>query len=191
MNLIVAIPVVAVICLAGGVDAQHPNRPAAKPSVVHPEKLERTPQRAPQKEERRQEKNGPGSAEHLAKLLKLSPDQRNKALSSLPPERRMQIEKRLSDYQKLPEPQRATALDRLRRMQSLPPQKQAQVRASLQKLTALPPPRHALVQKQINQMKALSDSDRSALVNSEEFRSKFTPAEQQMIEDIALVTPQN
>ena len=76
-------------------------------------------------------------------------------------------------------------------MQSLPPQKQQQVRASVQKLTALPQPRHRMVQRQINQMKVLSDADRRALMNSEEFRSKFTPSEQQIIEDICLVTPQN
>jgi len=134
---------------------------------------------------------GPGSAENLSKLLKLSPEQRNKALSALPPDRRAMIEKRLDDYQQMPEPQRARALERLRRMQSLPQQKQNQVRASTKKFVELPQPRHGLVQKQLNQLRPLADDDRRALMNSEEFRSKFTPAEQQMIEDIALVTPQN
>jgi hypothetical protein len=66
----------------------------------------------------------------------------------------------------------------------------AQVRASVTKLQALPAPRHAIVQRQINQMRPMTDVDRSALMNSEEFRSKFTPAEQQIIADISLVTPQ-
>jgi len=134
---------------------------------------------------------GPGSAENLSRLLKLSPEQRNKALSSLPPVRRAQIEKRLNDYQQMPEPQRARALERLRRMQSLPPQKQQQVRASSKMFLELPEPRHKLVQRQIGQLRPLSDADRRALMNSDEFRSKFTPSEQQMIEDICLVTPQN
>jgi hypothetical protein len=133
---------------------------------------------------------GPGSAENQSKLLKLSPEQRNKALSALPPGRRAMIEKRLNDYQQMPEPQLARALEHLRRMQSLPPQKQNQVRASTKKFVELPQPRHGLVQKQLNQLRPLADDDRRALMNSEEFRSKFTPAEQQMIEDIALVTPQ-
>jgi hypothetical protein len=184
MRLTVAIPVVlAAVCLAGGANAQHVTRPAAKPPASRPMRPERPPQK-PAGE-------GPGSVENLKRLLKLSPEQRKKALEELPPARREVIEKRLNDYQKMPEPERAKAFDRLSRMQSLPPQKQQQVRASVQKLTALPQPRHGVVQRQINQMKVLSDADRSAVMNSEEFRSKFTPSEQQIIEDICLVTPRS
>ena len=196
MTLHVAIPVLAVFCLADDLSAraQHAAKTAAPRPAAAANRSDRTAtakvDRQIQKQERRAG-SGPGSAEHLAKLLTLSPDQRKKALGSLPPDRRTQIEKRLNDYQNMPEPERAKALDRLRRMQSLPPQKQVQVRASVRHLTELAPPRHALVQRQINQLKPLSDDDRSALVNSEEFRSKFTPAEQQIIADIALVTPRN
>jgi Protein of unknown function (DUF3106) len=193
MKLSVAIPVLTVVCLTGYADAQHVSRPPAKPPAVRPQR----PERPPQKAEARPDaglgsaEKGPGSAENLAKLLKLSPDQRNKALSGLPPARRAVIEKRLNDYQQMPEKQRAMALQRLRRMQSLPPQKQQQVRASSKGFLELPEPRRGLVKKQLNQLRPLSDADRLALMNTEEFRSKFTPAEQQMIEDICLVTPQN
>jgi hypothetical protein len=191
MKLTAAIPVLVAACLAGDALAQHANRPAAKPPAsTRPLRPEHPPQKSEPTGEPRGER-GPGAAENLAKLLQLSPEQRNKALSSLPPARRTQIEKRLNDYQQMPEPQRARALDRLRRMQSLPPQKQQHVRASVQKLTALPEPRHKLVQRQINQLRPLSDADRLAMMNTEEFRSKYTPAEQQMIEDICLVTPRN
>jgi DNA-directed RNA polymerase subunit F len=136
-----------------------------------------------------QPENRPGSAEYMAKLLKLPPDQRNRALSGLPPARRTQIEQRLNEYLKKPADERARDLEHLRRMQSLPPQKQNQVRASLRNLAALPQPRQRVVRQQINQLRPLSDTDRMALMNTEEFRNKFTPSEQQMIEDISLVTP--
>ena len=186
MKLTAAISVLAAICLVRIADAQHVTRPPAKPPSNRPAR----PQPPPERPEANHE-IGPGAASNLEKLLKLSPEQRNKALSSLPPGRRAQIEKRLNDYQQMPERERVRALDRLRRMQSLPPQKQAQVRASSKRFLELPQPRHGLVQKQLNQLRPLSDSDRRAVMNSEEFRSKYTPAEQQMIEDICLVTPQN
>jgi hypothetical protein len=190
MRLTVTIPILTAVCLAADVDAQHVTRPPAKPPATRPQRPDHPPQKADAKVEGNVE-TGPGSSDNLARLLKMSPEQRNKALSGLPPARRNMIEKRLNDYQKMPEQERARALDRLRRMQSLPPQKQQQVRASIQKLTTLPDPRHGLVQKQINHLRPLSDADRRAMMNSEEFRSKFTPAEQQMIEDICLVTPRN
>jgi len=190
MNLTVTLPILAAVCLAVDTHAQHVNRPAAKPPASRPQRPDRPERPAPKAEPKGRPAVGPGSAENLSKLLKLSPDQRTKALSSLPPARRTQIEKRLNDIQKMPAPEQANALEHLRRMQSLPSQKQQQVRASLRKLAELPQPRQGMVRRQIKQMRALSDVDRRALMNTEEFRSKFTPAEQQMVEDISLVTPQ-
>lgn len=199
MRLGVAIPFVAAVCITAA-DAENPNRPAAKPPAptpqvradrpANPKKEEKREARREAKQEGKRE-NNPGSAEYLAKLLKLDSDQRTKALASLPPARRKIIEKKIDEYQKMPEVERARNLDRLRRMQSLPPQRQAQVRQSLQKRQGLPPQRLQVVQRQINQMRSLSDVDRDAVMNSEEFRSKFTPAEQQIIADICLVTPRN
>ncbi len=194
MKLTVFIPVIAVICLAGQAAGQHVTKPAPKPPAVRPQRTEWPPQNEPPAARpgaAAARDVGPGSVENLIKLLKLSPEQRNKALSSLPPARRAQMEKRLNDLQKMPAPERARSLEHLRRMQSLPPHKQQQVRASVQKLTTLPEPRRKLVNRQINQLRSLSDADRRAMMNTEEFRSKFTPSEQQMIEDICLVTPQS
>ena len=187
MKLTSAIPVFAAFCLAYDVSGQHVNRPPAKPPAARPQR----PERPPEKEKMAaNQENNPGSVENLRKLLKMTPDQRNKALGALKPARRTQIEQRLNDYQKMPPEQLARALDRLNRMQSLSPQKQQQVRQATAQFNALPQPRHALVNRQLNQMRPLADADRRAVMNSEEFRSKFTPAEQQMIEDLSLVTPQ-
>lgn len=187
MKLIASIPFLVAIYLATAAQAQHVAKPAPKPPAAGPQRTSPPPQA---NRPRPAGENGPGSAENLAKLLKLSPEQRNKYLSALPPARRAMIEKRLNDYQKMPEPDRVRALERLRRMQSLPPQKQNQVRASSKKFLELPQPRRGLVNREINQLRPLSDIDRRAMMNTEEFRSKFTPAEQQMIDDICLVTPQ-
>ena len=210
MKLIAAIPVFAAVCLVSGADAQHVTRPATTSIAVRPQLAEPQPQKqGPQKQEKKaaqppekakakpqetpktkpanSNEGGPASPQNLEKLLKLTPNERTKALSSLPPARREQILAKLNDYQKIPPQRRARNLERLQRLQPLPPHKQAQVRASINRFATLPPPRHQFMQKQLNQMQGLSDSDRRALMNSEEFRSKFTPSEQQMIEDISLI----
>ena len=195
MKLLAASPLFIAVCLVSAADAQHATKPAAHPAAVLPPRPEPAPQKPEKKQEKATQKNspyaGPASPQNLDRLIKLSPTERNKALSSLPPGRRAQIEAKLIEYQKIPPQQRARNLERLQRLRTLPPQKQAQVRASISRFATLPAPRHQVVQKQLNQMIGLSDSDRRALMNSEEFRSKFTPSEQQMIEDISLVTPRS
>jgi hypothetical protein len=186
MKLTVAIPVIAAVCLVSAADAQKVTKPpAAHAPAAHAQR----PETPPPKPRQDTPEGGPASPQNLEKLLKLSPEQRDKALSSLPPGRRNQILAKLENYQKVPPQQRARELDRLQRLQTLPPQKRSQVRASLQKLQTIPQPRHQQIQRQINQLRDLPDSDRRALMNSEEFRSKFTPSEQQMIEDIMVITP--
>jgi hypothetical protein len=185
MKLTVAIPVLAAVCLVSAAGAQKATKQPAHSPVAAKVQPDVRPPKPPQD----LREGGPASPQNLEKLLKLTPEQRDKALSSLPPARRTQILAKLENYQKIPPQQRARELDRLQRLQTLPPQKRAQVRASLQKLQGVPQPRHQQIQKQINQLKVLPDSDRRALMNSEEFRSKFTPSEQQMIEDILVITP--
>jgi mRNA-degrading endonuclease RelE of RelBE toxin-antitoxin system len=191
MNLKTAIPVIAAVYLASHAAGQkggHPQNhtaPAARP----PQNPKREPQNA--QSGKLQQAEPPGSPAALEKLLNLSPEARNKALSSLPPQRRAQIEQKLDEWQKRPPEQRARELARYQLMHSLPAPTKQQVRASLKQLSELPQPRRALVNQQIRRLAPLSDTDRRALMSSEEFRSKFTPAEQQMIADISLITPKN
>jgi len=204
MNSIGAIPIFVAVCLCGPmVGQQRAKTPPPPPAAARPPAPR--PQQQTQRPNSQAQKNGPrangkaapgetiqaGTPVGLERLTKLTPDQRNRALASLPPARREKIEQQLADYQRMKPEERAKVLDRYNRMQALPPQKQRQVRASIQQFAALPQPRKALVGKQLKMMKGLSESDRRTLMNSEEFRNKFTASEQQMIEDIALVTPQD
>lgn len=183
MKLIAAIPVLAAVCLVSAANAQKVTRPQKTPAAPHSQQsAPLVTQTHPPNSD-----NPSASPQYLERLLKLTPEQRNKALSSLPPPRRAQILAKLDNYQKIPPQQRAMELVLLQRLQKLPPQKRGEVRASLKKFQAVPQPRHRQIQAQINQMKNLSDADRRALMNSEEFRSKYTPAEQQIIGDVALV----
>lgn len=186
MNLIAAIPVIVAVCLVSASDAQKVTRPQKAPAAAHTQPVVPSPVPpvvAPPKKKFSES----ASPEYLEKLLRLTPEQRNRALSSLPAPRRTQILEKLDNYQKIPPQQRARELDRYQRLQKLPPQKRAEVRAALLKFKDVPDPRHKQIQKQINQMSTLTDSDRLALMNSEEFRSKYTPAEQQMIGNISLI----
>jgi len=86
---------------------------------------------------RKAPKGIPGPA--VQRLMNMTPEQREKALARLPPERRAQIEQRLNRLAQLPPEQRAELQQRYQAFQSLPRDRQDAVRLELQSLRALPP----------------------------------------------------
>jgi hypothetical protein len=76
-------------------------------------------------------------------------------------------------------------------LQSLPPQRQNQVRRSLQQFRALPDDRKATIRQELGRLSAMPDEDRRARMNSEEFRNRYSPAEQQMIGNLSEVVAPN
>ena len=117
--------------------ANRPNRPAPKP------------QRNP--------------AQELDQFQKMTPDQREKALAKLPPERRARMEKQLSRYENLTPAQKAQVQRRLEMLQALPPGRQKAVRQELQQLRAMPP------------------AERRQRLNSEEESQHFSPEEMELL----------
>jgi len=75
----------------------------------------------------------------VQRLLSMTPEEREKALARLPPERRAQVEQRLNRLAQLPPEQRAELQQRYQAFQSLPRDRQDAVRLELQSLRALPP----------------------------------------------------
>jgi len=91
--------------------------------------------RAPERPQR-----PPGNpARELDRFAKMSPQEREKQLSKLPPERRQQIQTRLERYQSLSPQQRAQLQQRFEAFQKLSPERQDAVRSEIQNLRSLPP----------------------------------------------------
>ena len=95
-------------------------------------------------------------------------------------------------FQNLPPTARERVTPELERLQSLPPQRQNQVRRSLQQFNELPDERKATVRQELDRLSAMpADDDRRARMNSEEFRNRYSPAEQQMISNLSAVVAPN
>jgi hypothetical protein len=110
---------------------------------------------------RKTPKGIPGPA--VQRLLNMTPEEREKALARLPPERRAQIEQRLNRLAQLPPEQRAELQQRYQEFQSLPKDRQEAVRLELQSLRALPP---RLRQRRLN---------------SPGFQREYSPEEQRLL----------
>ena len=127
----------------------------------------------------------------LDRLLKMSPEQRQKALDrlNLPPQRRQNIERRLNEIQKLPPDMQNRARTRLEMLNSLPQPRQNQVRRSINQYAAAQPERKAQMNQALQRIAPMSDEDRRAYMNTEEFRNRFSPNEQQIIGNLSEITP--
>jgi len=163
---------------------QAPKVPAVRPPAGRPAAAGRASQPQPQPD------NHPGE-QMLDRLLKMSPEQRQKALQNLPPERRQNIERRLNEIQKLPPAMQNLTRTRLEMLNSLPQPRQNQVRRSINQYAAAPPDRKAQINQALQRISTLPDEDRRAFMNTEEFRNRFSANEQQIIGNLSEITPES
>jgi Protein of unknown function (DUF3106) len=109
----------------------------------------------------------PVPAEELGKLLNMSPEEREKALtnSKLTPAQRQRVQNQLDNLDRLSPTQRAQQLERARQLEKLPPARQQ------------------AVTNQIKNMNGLSYADQREILNSPEFGKGFSPEEQQIVRE--------
>jgi hypothetical protein len=96
----------------------------------------------------------------------MSPEEREKTLSKLPPDRRDQIQKQLNRLDQLTPEQRQVLDSRFERLQTFPSERQQAVRQELQSLRGMPA------------------KDRRARLHSDEFKQQFSPEERELIEGV-------
>lgn len=125
--------------------------------------------------------------ELFMKLQKMSPEEREKALEKLPPARREQIEKRIQNFQNLPPAVQERRLTRLEKLNKLPLQEQTKVRQSMRDLQALPNDRKRAVNQELERMSVMGDEEKQYHMNTEEFRNRFSPDEQEMVGNLSKV----
>ena len=119
----------------------------------------------------------------------MSPEERERELAKLPPERARRIRERIRRYNQLPPREKQALREGYRKFAQLPPDKQEIVRQSLRDFRQLPLERRPLVRQEIGRLRALPEPQRGARMNSEEFRSQFSPRERQIIVNITEYLP--
>ena len=134
----------------------------------------------------------PGRAPRMAnpagvvqQLMRMSPEERERALEKLPPQRQAQIRQRLEQFDSLPRQEQERQLQLGRTFANLPPDKQDLVRRQIRAVNQLPEDRQRMVRAAFQQLRRLPENERQARLASEGFRNRFTPAEQQMLDDLS------
>jgi hypothetical protein len=120
-----------------------------------------------------------------ARLMLATPEQRERALAMLPPERQAQIRKQLEWFDSLPKAQQDLQIRRVEHFNSLPPDQQVIVRLQMEALAKLPPARRQAIQRALVMLQSLPRPQRNARMNNPAFKSRFSPEEQKIVENLA------
>jgi len=121
----------------------------------------------------------------LDRLEKMTPEERSRVLGKLPPERRKKVEEGLERFHQLPPSEQEQLRNRLERFGQLPPERQVAARRLFARFNQLPEDRRSLVGEEFRLLRQMDETDRRARINSDEFRSRFTLAEQQLLQDFS------
>jgi hypothetical protein len=129
------------------------------------------------------------SAPVLMRFLQMSPEEREAALSRLPPERRRKIEQKLENFSKRPAAQKARVLDQRQRLMALPREKQAVAREALSQFRAIDRPRRLVIAAQLRRLGNMTEEQRAAVMSRPAFRARFSDAEIQMMNNLIGIVP--
>ncbi len=123
------------------------------------------------------------------RLSKMPPQQRQRELEKLPPERRAKLEERLEKYDKLPPAQKERLRAQTEVFQNLPPDRQEAVRKSFRRFNTLPEDRRLPVRDELRRLRKMPENERNARMESDDFRNKYSPGEQQILQNLASLVP--
>ncbi len=185
MRLFLQIGALLLVLSTAGPAAEQKN--AAKPAPPRPAPVRPAPAPHPGGTPR-QEKIGPplsNPASPAARLYRATPEERDRALEKLPPKMQEQIRTQLEAFDRMPKEQQQVFIRRAERFAALSPARKAEVIQQLQALNKLPQDRKREVAIALRRLQMLPDEDRRKLLESDAFKSRFSPEEQKMIADLS------
>lgn len=118
----------------------------------------------------------------LDRLEALPPRQRQRVLQNLPPERRQRLQERLQQYDSLPPQERQKLRQELDAFRQLPPEQQQATRDLFREFNQLAPDRRKMISQEIRRLLRMDDPDRRARMESEPFKSLYSPEERKILE---------
>lgn len=182
---------VMLLAAAAGICAQSANtKPGKPPKAPPPPRNEARP--APAAKAPAVKNAPPSGAARLTppgnpveRLMAMPPEKRERVLEKLSPQQQANLRKRLDNFDKLPAAERARLNQMWSTFNSLPPEKQAVVTRQVLAFNNLPEDRQKELKPVLQRLRLMPEDRRSVLLNSEDFKSRFSPAELQMLTDIS------
>jgi len=175
---------------AAGFAADQKN--AAKEAAPRPAPIRPAPRPAAPKANNggmpKQPKMGPplsNPASPAAQLFRATQEERERALEKVPPKIQEQIRKQLEAFDALPKEQQEIRIRQSERWTGLSSQRKLEIRQQMQAWQKLPPERRGAIGVALRRLEVVPEADRQRILNSAEFKSRFSADEQKLIADLS------
>jgi len=119
------------------------------------------------------------------RLIAMPPEKREQVLERLPPAQQARLRGRLEQFDSLPPQQKALRLELLNRYSALPPERQESYLREVQTVNNLEPARRQAVIRELRALWRMPEGERQARLGSEDYRSRFSPAELQALNELS------
>jgi hypothetical protein len=150
--------------------------PKAKPHAEKPPKPPKQPK-------------GKNAETPIDEFMRMSPEERQKALNRLPPEQRKRLQERLLRFNQLPAGEQQTLKGMYNRLNQLPAERQQVVRRSLNQFTEQPGDSKQAIRQELKSLGQMTPEERDARLASPEFWARFSQNEQGIIRNMSELLP--
>jgi len=114
-----------------------------------------------------------------------SPEQRERALAKLSPERQRTIRERIDHFNSLPQEEQSRLRARYQLFSHLSPEKQDLVRRQMRRFSQVAPDRKRVLARELQRLRRMPAKERRARFDSEEYRGSYSDDERQMMRDLS------
>jgi len=127
----------------------------------------------------------------VQRFLSMTPEEQQRVMEKASPQVQRHLQQALDRFNSRPPAQRARLLQQYQALATLSPQQQALVGRQIAAFNHLPEDRIKPVRQELLRLLRMSPDERSTRVVSEDFSSRYSPGEQQILKDLSGNLPFN
>jgi len=119
----------------------------------------------------------------------MTPEEQERVIEKAPPAEQARLRQAIDRFNLMPSAARARIFQVYQELSSLPPAQQALVTRQMNAFNKLPDQRREAMRDELRLLLRMSAAARESRFDGEEFKSKYSPEEQQMLRDLAWNLP--
>ncbi|MGA2114884.1 MAG: DUF3106 domain-containing protein [Bryobacteraceae bacterium] len=178
----------AAICALAGWCAQKEKETEAPPKPAPARPAESNP-KTPAGENPKQAPRLYVPLNPVQRFLMMTPEEQERVIEKAPPAEQARLRQAIDRFNLMPPAARARILQVYREVSALPPAQQALVTRQMNAFNKLPDQRREAMRDELRLLLRMSAAARESRFDGEEFKSKYSPEEQQMLRDLAWNLP--
>jgi len=126
-----------------------------------------------------------------SRFLNMTPEEQERVMEKATPQQRERLMQARARWQSMPPAQREFVYRQYLSLSKLPPAEQALVTRQMNAFNKLPDERRKPVRGELIRLLRMPPDQRPTRLSSEEFTSKYSPGEQQILRDLSTTLPED